>query len=101
MSGVTAIRGDITGVTCANPPVVTSASHGLANGDIVRITQISGIVELNDNRYRVNNVTSNTFDLKDPETHEDIDGSDFSVYSSGGRWNRTDRDDDDRVKFEA
>ncbi len=101
MSGVTEIRGDITGVTIANPPVVTSAAHGLSDGNIVRITQLGGTVELNNGRYRVNNTTTDTFELQDPDNHEDIDASDFTTYTSGGRWNRTNRDDADRVFYEA
>lgn len=101
MTGVTAIRGDITGVTNAKPPVVTSASHGLDNGEQVSITQCGGLEEFNNKIYRVNNTTTNTFELQDPETREDIDTTNLETYTSGGRWNRVDRVGADRVIFEA
>lgn len=70
---------DITGITAANPPVVTSASHGYSDGDIVYIDAVSGMDDVNDRTYTVANKTSDTFELSG------IDGSAWDAYSSGGK----------------
>lgn len=76
---------DITAVTAANPVVVTAAAHGLSNGDLVDIVEVEGMTELNGNRYKVANKSADTFELTDPEDDSDIDGSAFTVYTSGGK----------------
>lgn len=58
--------------------VVTSASHGLSSGDVVYITGVSGMTELNDNVYATTSNTTNTFVLSGTF------GPDYSTYSSGG-----------------
>jgi hypothetical protein len=68
----------ITAITAANPPVVTSNAHGLADGDIVRLDNIVGPDELNDEIFVVMNATTNTFELADTNT------SDYDAYVSGG-----------------
>ena len=73
----------ITGVTQANPGVVTSAAHGYSDGDAVRIESIVGMTELNNANYYVANSTTNTFTLQD-EAGVDIDTTGFTAYSSGG-----------------
>lgn len=75
----------ITGITAANPPVVTATSHGFSDGDEVLITDVLGMTEVNGNTYTVSNATANTFELQDLEdTPADIDGSGFTAYVSGG-----------------
>lgn len=101
MAGVTEDRGTITNITQAKPPVVTSSSHGLSNGDIVRITEIVGMSPLRNGRFRVDFVDTNTFVLQDPSTHEAIDASQFELYQSGGQWNKTDRVGADRIIYES
>lgn len=98
-TGVTVIRGTITGVTNAKPGVVTSASHGLSNLEQVKITQVGGLESFNNKVYKVNNVTTNTFELFDPATNEKIDTTDLETYTSGGRWNRVDRIGEDRIFY--
>jgi len=83
-AGFTAQQKTITGATAADPVVVTSAAHGFSDGDRVRITKVVGMSELNNIRYKINNVTTNTFELQD-ENGNDIDGSNFTAYSSGGQ----------------
>lgn len=68
----------ITGITAANPPVVTSSTHGLANGTIVLIDGVVGMVELNGRAFVVANTATNTFELKG------IDGTGYTAYASGG-----------------
>lgn len=68
----------ITGVTQANPAVVTVSSHGYSNGDRVHIDSIVGMTELNGRRFTIANVTTNTFELVDE------DSSAYTAYSSAG-----------------
>lgn len=85
-------RASISGVTAADPCVVTtSAAHGYQTNQIVRITDLGsdmptarGMDQLNNNRYRITVLTTTTFSLQDPVTGEDIDSSAFTTYVSGG-----------------
>jgi hypothetical protein len=78
----------ITGVTQANPGVLTSASHGFANDDEADLSAIVGMTELNGQRVKVANKAANTFELQNL-SGEDIDTTAFSAYSSGGAAART------------
>lgn len=73
----------ITGATQANPVVVTVAAHGYSNGDEIEINSVLGMTELNDKRYRLANVTVNTFELQNIDGNN-IDGTGFTAYVSGG-----------------
>ncbi len=53
----------ITAVTKADPAVVSIATHGYVEGDVGRIAGISGMTQLNDNLYVVDNPTAGTFEL--------------------------------------
>ena len=44
---------NITGITQANPAVVTSSSHGYSNGDEVYITGVVGMTEVNGKNFKV------------------------------------------------
>jgi len=85
-SGYSTTQKTITGATQASPVVITSASHGLSNGDRVRITDVVGMTSLNNNEYVVALSTTNTFALTDAQGN-DIDGTGFTAYSSGGEVN--------------
>jgi hypothetical protein len=72
------VSGFITGVTQANPGVITTAyAHGLSTGDTVAISQVSGMTQLNGNLYTITVLTSTTFQINQ-------DTSGFSAYTSGG-----------------
>lgn len=73
-------KGDITGVTQANPGVVTSPGHGLVNGDQVLISSVGGMTQLNGNTYTVAGATADTFQLSGTNT------TGFGAYTSGGKW---------------
>lgn len=73
----------MTGATQANPIVVTVPGHGWSNGDEVDFESVVGMTELNGNRYRVDNVTTNTAELTD-SWGDSIDGLAFNAYVSGG-----------------
>lgn len=77
---------DITGITQANPAVVTySGADSFANGDEVYISGVVGMTEINGRSYKVSNVNTgaNTFELQNM-AGVDIDSSSFGAYSSGG-----------------
>jgi hypothetical protein len=75
----TAVEKAITGATAADPVVITSNGHGLANGTKVSIRGVVGMVELNiETAYTVAATATNTFALAG------VDGSGFTGYTSGG-----------------
>ena len=75
---------DITGITAATPPVVTTtADHGLSDGDLIDIEGVVGMTELNGNRYKVANKAAKTFELTEEDTGDDIVGADYTAYVSG------------------
>ena len=69
---------NITNITQANPAVVTVASHGYTNGTDVWINSVVGMTELNGRRFRIANVTTNTFELSG------VDSTGYTAYTSGG-----------------
>jgi hypothetical protein len=73
----------ISGITSATPPVVTSSSHGLSDLDEVEIQGVVGMVEVNNLRFKVNNKTTNTFELQDL-ARINIIGAGYTSYGSGG-----------------
>lgn len=91
--GVPSFRASISGVTQADPCVVTtSAAHGYQTNQIIRITDLGsdmptarGMDQLNNNRYRITVLSSTTFSLQDPVSGEDIDSTGFTAWVSGGR----------------
>ena len=83
------LEGDktISGITAANPAVVTATSHGYENGDEVLISGVSGMTEVNGKRFLVADKTTNTFELQDKDG-VDINSTSFTAYSSGGVSNK-------------
>ena len=83
------LEGDktISGITQANPAVVTATSHGYSNGDEVVISGVSGMTEVNGKRFLVAGKTTNTFQLTDKDG-TNINSSAFTAYSSGGVSNK-------------
>jgi len=74
----------ITGITKANPGVVTAASHGFNNGDKVKIIEVEGMTEVNGESYIVANKTANTFELTSVNGGANINTSSYTTYVSGG-----------------
>lgn len=68
----------ISGITKANPAVVTSTSHGLSNGDPVWITAVGGMHQVNNRAFTVAGATANTFQLSG------VDSTGYGTYTSGG-----------------
>lgn len=86
----------ISAITAANPVVVTSTAHGLANGDQVDLSDILWVsnfdafgnetqpAQLNGGRFVVASATANTFALTSLENGSNINGTAFNTYVSGG-----------------
>lgn len=74
---------NISGVTNANPCVVTANAHGFSNGYEIYIDGVNGPSQLNGNFYVVAGATANTFQLND-RFGAPIDSTAFSAYVSGG-----------------
>jgi len=73
-----------TGITAANPPVVSSAAHGFANGDIIQFgNDVGGMVEVRNGTFLVADRAAGTFELQTLDG-TDIDGSAFTAFTSGG-----------------
>jgi len=68
----------ITGISAANPAVVTSTAHGLATGDVVTIAAVVGMTQVNGQSYVIKNLTANTFELVG------CNSTTFTAYGSGG-----------------
>lgn len=67
----------ITSVTNDDPPVLTRNTHGFTNGDVVYLTNVQGMTEMDGQVFRVANVTTNTFEA------EGIDSTNYGVFTSG------------------
>ena len=70
----------ITGISKANPGVVTKNSHGYSNGDRLKLS-VSGMTELGTCWTTVANKDANTFEISN--TVADSDGSTISSNTSG------------------
>ena len=90
--GATAYRASINAISMVDPVAVTTTSaHGYQSGQIVRITKLGdagavdyGADQLNNNRYKITVTGSTTFTLQDPVTGDDVDGTGYTAYASGG-----------------
>lgn len=67
----------ITGVTQASAAVITSAAHGLVNGDQFLVDGIVGMTELNGRYFAAQSVTTNTITIGE-------DSTTYTAYASGG-----------------
>lgn len=78
--GVTALATAkaVSGATAATPVVITCVGHGFETGDIVMLSALGGMTQLNDRLYRITAIGPNTFSL------DGCAGGSFSAYTSGG-----------------
>lgn len=76
MQSALATADTITGITKANPGVVTATAHGISNGTYVVLT-VQGMSQLNGRVVRVANAATDTFEL------EGVDTTNFDTFSSG------------------
>ena len=77
----------ITGVTQANPAVVTAPAHGYTTGDEVFISGIAGMTQIDNQLFIITVLGANTFSLQD-YFGNNINSTAFTAYSSGGDSNR-------------
>ena len=77
----------ITGITQANPGVITSNSHGYSTGDEIFISGIVGMTELNGKSFLVVRINANTYSLTDIDGNA-INTTGYGAWSSGGVTNR-------------
>lgn len=74
----------IAGITQASPGVVTTTTpHGYSDGDVVRMTEVGGMVEVNKVPYVVAGATALSFQLN-TRAGAPVDTSDFGDYTRGG-----------------
>lgn len=73
----------ITGVTRANPAVVSVAGQPFNNGDWVFFSGVGGMTQLNGNTYVVASTASGHFALQDLNGNN-INSSAFTAFTSGG-----------------
>lgn len=71
----------ISAITKADPGVITSAAHGFSTGDIVNLSGIVGMTQLNGTVVTVTVVDANSFSIG-------TDTSSFGTYTSGGTINQ-------------
>lgn len=77
ITGVTGTQA-VTGATKANPCVLTATGHTFVVGDVVRISGVVGMTQLNGNDYVVSAIAVGTITLFG------IDSTDYTTYVSGG-----------------
>jgi len=92
--GQASMHATISGITAADPGVITHSTYTFQTNQIVRLTDLGpvgptvashGMGQLNNNRYRIVVTGATTFTLKDVITGEPIDTTSFTAYVSGGR----------------
>lgn len=83
-------------ITAALPPVVTIPAHGLLNGQALRTSKFTimpfasatGMEQLNNRLFYVQQATTNTFSLFDVNGFP-IDGRNYTPYIQGGEFTLT------------
>lgn len=68
----------ISGITAANPGVVTATGHGYSDGDIIYQSGIVGMTQLNDRAIVVASSATNSYSMKGLNT------TNYDAYTSGG-----------------
>jgi len=72
--------GLVTNITQAPQAVVTANAHTLETGQIVVLSTVVGMTEINGLESSITVIDDNSFSL------DEIDSTDFSAYASGGEW---------------
>jgi len=68
----------ISGASQTNPVAITATAHGFSSGDLVMITAVVGMTQLNDKLYRITKTGDNTFTL------DGVNGTAFTAWASAG-----------------
>lgn len=92
--GHTEHRFAITAISTALPCVVTTDENDFSSGDLVRLTDLNGMMPyprgqdpLNNYKFEIVVIDTENFSLKDPITHKDIDSTNYPPYVEGGSAN--------------
>jgi hypothetical protein len=76
---------NVSAITNANPAEVTTATaHGLTTGNVVYISGVNGMTEINDRFYRAVVTGPTTFEVQTPAS-VDVDSSAWGAYTNDGR----------------
>jgi Flp pilus assembly protein TadG len=81
---------NISNVTRASPGVVTSSSHGFSSGDVIWISGVRGMTQLNGGPYKVVKINNNSYSLQYRTSGggwsqlNTTSGAGYSNYSSAG-----------------
>ena len=67
----------ITGITQANPGVVTAVGHGFSTNDKIRIDSVAGMTEVNGLYFTITFLTADTFSIG-------VNTTAYGAYTSGG-----------------
>lgn len=70
---------DVTAITKANPAVVTATAHGRATGDLVQLSEVLGMIEVNGLLVPITVLSANTFSLFG------VNSTGYGTYTSGGK----------------
>lgn len=68
----------ITGITKANPAVVTVVAHGFSTGNTIAIDNVVGMTQVNGKSFKITSLTNDTFEL------QGTDSTFYDAYVSGG-----------------
>jgi hypothetical protein len=75
----------VSGGLIRTPVVLTILNSSLTTGSNIFIDNVSGMTELNNQSYYVNEITTSTFGLYvDPIIENPLDGTSYSSYTGGG-----------------
>lgn len=73
----------ITGITQANPAVVTAVGHGYSSGQQIIIETVVGMTQVNSKVYSITVLTANTFSLQ-TTAGVNVNSTTYGAWSSGG-----------------
>lgn len=82
-SGLTFDGGDavtITGITKAEPGVVTAVAHGFSDGDQVKIKGVAGMKDVNNKVFTVHSPAANSFSLRNDLDTVDWDTTGYDAF---------------------
>src|ERR1051325_7916986 len=71
-------QGAITGITQANPAVVTQVNHGFVTGQEIYIAGVIGMTQVNNQTFTITVLSPNTFSLNG------VNSTGYTAYISGG-----------------
>lgn len=78
----------ISGITNANPGIVSVTGMPFNNGDWVSILDVKGMLEIDDRTVIVGSAASGSFHMIDTITGNEVDTTSFGTYTSGGTASR-------------